>query len=79
MAPPLSPQTSSYLIRQQDVFPREGGDPDWAPAFAGGQGSGSRPAKERARLSDPTTTSDAQGGEIADTAAAAGRRANPLS
>ncbi|MEX7102993.1 hypothetical protein AB2C27_31860, partial [Pseudomonas aeruginosa] len=42
---------------------------------------GNRPAKERARLSDPTTTSDAQGGEIADTTAvaAAGRRANPLS
>ena len=35
-------------IRQQDVFPREGGDPDWAPAFAGEQGSASRPAEERA-------------------------------
>ncbi len=42
-------------IRQQDVFPREGGDPDWAPAFAGEQGSASRPAQDRASLSDQVT------------------------
>jgi hypothetical protein len=27
-----------YLINQARLFPREGGDPDWAPAFAGEQG-----------------------------------------
>ncbi len=40
---------------QQDVFPREGGDPDWAPAFAGEQGSASRPAQDSASLSDRIT------------------------
>ncbi len=47
-------------IRQQDVFPREGGDPDWAPAFAGEQESASRPAKDRASLSDRITASTAK-------------------
>jgi len=55
-------------IRQQELFPREGGDPDWAPAFAGEQGSGSRPAQDPAPLSDPTTTPYApKDGEIAQT------------
>ena len=28
----------SILPFEQGMFPREGGDPDWAPAFAGEQG-----------------------------------------
>ena len=68
VAEPRTVHTETIPIRQQDVFPREGGDPDWAPAFAGEQGSGSRSAQDRASLSDPTTTPDApKNGEIAQT------------
>jgi len=31
-----------HLLRAR-LFPREGGDPDWAPAFAGEQGRGGLP------------------------------------
>ena len=76
-----APEQTPTPIHQQTAFPREGGDPDWAPAFAGEQGSargrtgkrarenreagaleqesGSRPAQERASMSDRTTASHA--------------------
>jgi hypothetical protein len=53
------PPKNGHPNPEQSVFPREGGGPDWTPAFAGEQGSGGRPAQERASLSDRTTTSHA--------------------
>ena len=44
-----APEQTPTPIRQQTAFPREGGDPDWAPAFAGEQGSARGRTIKRAR------------------------------